>query len=72
MPRLIRKRRTGGQRYTIKLGPRLEGELEDIAVDLDITKAEAFRRALTLYKYAVDSDSVVLKKGETERLVLVK
>ena len=54
------------------LGPRLEEELEDITVELDISKAEAFRRALTLYKYAVASDSVVLRNGDTDQLVLVK
>ena len=72
MARLKRTARTQGQRYTVTLGPRLEDELDGIAVELGISKAEAFRRALTLYKYAVDSDSVVLRNGETEQRVLVK
>lgn len=72
MARPKRRTRAQGQRYTVTLGPRLEEELEDITVELDISKAEAFRRALTLYKYAVASDSVVLRNGDTDQLVLVK
>ena len=72
MPRLLRKPRARGQRYTVTLGPRLDDELEEIAIDLGITKAEAFRRALTLYKHAVNSDGVILKKGNSDQTVLVK
>ena len=72
MTRRKRKVRPRGQRYTVTLGPRLEDELESIAATLDISKAEAFRRALTLYKYAVESDGVVLKKGDIDQMVLVK
>ncbi len=62
----------GGQRYTVTLAPRAENDLDVIAAELEITKAEAFRRALSLYRHAIDADGVVLKKGGKDQLLLVK
>lgn len=72
MTKLIRKSRSKGQRYTVTLGPRLEDELANVADVLSIPKSEAIRRALTLYKHAVEADNVVLKKGQVSQTVLVK
>ena len=62
----------GGQRYTVTLAPRAENDLDVISAELQISKAEAFRRALSLYKHAIDADDVVLRKGGKDQLLLVK
>lgn len=59
-------------RYTITLGKQAEKDLEEVASSLSISKAETFRRALTLLKHAAQADEVVLKKEDKEQLVLVK
>lgn len=61
-----------GSRYTVTLPPGLERDLEELATNLQIPKSEAFRRALTLFKYAAKADEVVLKKDNEEKTVLVK
>jgi len=61
-----------GTRYTVTLPPKVEKDLEELAQSLQIPKSEAFRRALTLLKHAVDADEVILKKDNHEKTVLVK
>jgi predicted transcriptional regulator len=60
------------RRYNVTLGPKLDQELDQVAEDLDITKAEVMRRALTLFKHAVKADEVKLVTAGLEQNVLVK
>lgn len=60
------------RRYNVTLGPKLDAELDEVAEELDITKAEVMRRALTLYKHAVKADQVKLVTDGSEQSVLVK
>ena len=59
-------------RYTVTLPPRAESDLEAVAANLQITKSEAFRRALTLLKHAAEADEVILKKDDKTQTVLLK
>jgi hypothetical protein len=59
-------------RYTVTLPRRVENDLEQIAEDLEITKSEAFRRALSLFRHAVEADKVTITKKGEEHTVLVK
>lgn len=61
------------RRYNVTLGSNLDKDLEEVATKLQVTKSEAMRRALLLFKHAVDAESVTLK-GEDgkEKAVLIK
>ncbi len=60
-------------RYSVSLPSTAEGDLNKIATSLQITKAEAFRRALTLYRHAVEAEKVTLTDKDGQNLaVLVK
>ncbi len=59
-------------RYTVTLPPRVERDLTQVAANLQISKSEAFRRALTLLKHAAEADKVIFKKDDEEQVVLVK
>lgn len=59
-------------KYNVTLGPKLDVELDEIAEELGITKAEIMRRALTLYKLAVKADQVKLVTAGSEQNILVK
>lgn len=59
-------------RYNVALGPKLEAELDRVADELHVSKAEVLRRALNLFTYAVDADEVRLITKGSERSVLVK
>jgi hypothetical protein len=59
-------------RYTVSLPPRVEKDLAQIATDLQITKSEAFRRALTLLKHASKADEVILRNDGKDQTILVK
>ena len=60
-------------RYTVDLSSNVDDDLKKIATDLEITKAEVFRRALTLFRHAVKGEkaTITTKAGE-ETSVLVK
>ena len=60
------------RRYNVSLGPKLDRDLERIADELEITKAEALRRALTLFTHAVDADAVKLVTKDGDQIVIVK
>jgi|GEM_PF-2387988 hypothetical protein len=64
-------RRTG-TRYNIILPSLMEQDLEDVASKLEIPKAEVFRRALTLYKHAINADKVEFTRNSEKQTVLVK
>ncbi len=53
-----------------------EAQYDDLAAaaeKLQITRAEALRRALLLFKYAVQADKVVLKTdGKDDEVVVLK
>lgn len=59
-------------RYNVSLGPKLDAELEQVAAELDLSKAEVMRRALNLYVHAVKSKEVKLVTDQGERSVLIK
>ncbi len=59
-------------RYTISLGEQAERDLNEVSSELGISKAEAFRRALTLLKHAAKADEVILRKDQQNQSVLVK
>ncbi len=60
-------------RYTVTLPPRVESDLTQVAANLQISKSEAFRRALTLLKHAVEADKVIfINANDEEQVVLVK
>jgi hypothetical protein len=50
----------------------MEQDLEDVASKLEIPKAEVFRRALTLYKHAINADKVEFTRNSETQTVLVK
>ncbi len=59
-------------RYTVTLPSGLEESLEAITSELEISKSEAFRRALTLLNHAAKADQVILmtKDGEKQTVLL--
>jgi hypothetical protein len=59
-------------RYTVTLPPRIESDLEEVVTELQISKSEAFRRALTLLKHAARADEVILRTDDKQQTVLVK
>jgi hypothetical protein len=60
------------RRYSLTLPPKLDEELDRISGELQVSKSEVMRRALTLFKHAVDADTVKVTKGGLEREVLIK
>lgn len=59
-------------RYNVTLGSKLEAELESVAGELELSKAEVMRRALNLYTHAVKAKEVKLVTETGERSVIVK
>jgi len=61
------------RRYNVTLGTNLDKDLDAVAKKLEITKSEALRRALMLFKHAVDAKDVKLTAEDgTEQSVLIK
>jgi predicted DNA-binding protein len=60
------------RRYNLSLPSQLDRDLEAVSENLGATKAEVLRRALLLFKHAVDADEVKLIKGTEETKVLLK
>lgn len=61
-----------GVRYNVTLPPPVNEALERVAEQLHVSKAEAIRRALTLFAHAVESDKVELTKSGERQTVLIK
>ncbi len=61
-----------GKRYNVSLGSDLDRDLDDVATKLGVSKAEAMRRALMLFKHAVEADEVKFTKDGEDRVVLIK
>ncbi|MDA1312095.1 MAG: hypothetical protein O2968_02065 [Acidobacteria bacterium] len=61
-----------GTRYTLTLPPLLEQDLAQVTATLGVTKSEAIRRALALFKYAVQADKVELTDKSGTKEVLIK
>jgi len=63
-------------RYNVTLSSSLNEDLEKVASDLQISKAEAVRRALLLFKHAAKADKVelVTARGASQerQAVLIK
>lgn len=60
-------------RYNIVLGVRLDRDLGALAKRLDVTKSEVLRRALVLFKHAVEAKKVTLiAPNGTKQAVLLK
>lgn len=59
-------------RYNVSLTSGLEKDLEEVTEELEISKSEVFRRALTLYKHAVAADKVELTRSGEKQTVLVR
>ena len=57
-----------GAKYNVVLDPSLNNDLSDVASQLKITKEEAVRRALELFKHAAMAESVQLitPDGQTQ------
>lgn len=61
-----------GTRYTLTLPPLLEKDLEEVTRTLGVSKSEAIRRALALFKHAVQADTVELTTKTGKKSVLIK
>lgn len=61
-----------GTRYTLTLPPLLEKDLEEVTATLGVTKSEAIRRALALFKHAVQADRIELTDKSGTKEVLIK
>ncbi len=62
-----------GTRYSVTLSPPVEEDLNRLTEKLHITKSEALRRSIMLFKHAVDAEEVSLTYSDnTNRKVLVK
>lgn len=57
-----------GAKYSVVLDPNLNADLSDVASQLKISKEEAVRRALELFKHAANAQSVQLitPDGQTQ------
>ena len=61
------------RRYNVTLGSNLDKDLDQVAEKLQISKAEAMRRALLLFKHAVEAKAVKLTAEDgSEQAVLIK
>lgn len=67
-----KKSSPGVSRCAIALPKSLDADLEEAAAMLGITKAEAMRRALTLFKHAARGDRVEIVANNERQVVLVK
>ena len=61
-----------GTRYSVTLSPPVERDLTMLTEDLHISKSEALRRAIVLFKHAVKADKVELQGEHGKQVVLVK
>ena len=62
-----------GTRYSVTLSPQLEEDLNRLTEKHHITKSEALRRSIMLFKHAVEAEEVSLTYADkTNRRVLVK
>ena len=59
-------------RFAVRFSEKYTRDLERVAKDLDISKTEVLRRALTLYMCAVKADSVEITTKLKKRTILVK
>lgn len=59
-------------RYNVTLPTTVNDALQRAADELQVSKAEAIRRALMLFQHAVDADKVELTKAGEKQTVLVK
>jgi hypothetical protein len=59
-------------RYSITLGTELATAFEGACETLGVSKAEGFRRAVTLLVHAVRADQVLLVAGGTVPQVIVR
>lgn len=61
------------RRYNMTLGSNLESDLTEIAAKLHVGKSEVLRRALVLFKAAVNAAKVTLvMQDDTEQVVMLK
>jgi Arc/MetJ-type ribon-helix-helix transcriptional regulator len=61
------------KRYTVELGPKLDQELAELAEELGISRSEVIRRALVLFKHAVNAEEVILQAEDaTQQRVRLK
>ncbi|HVT60010.1 MAG TPA: ribbon-helix-helix protein, CopG family [Thermoanaerobaculia bacterium] len=56
--------------YNVTLGPELNEELSQLAANLNISKDEALRRALELFKHAAVAQSVELTNPDGDKLTV--
>lgn len=64
--------RVKGTRYSLTLPPPLEAQLDQVSKELHISKSEALRRALVLFRHAVEADKVELTGKHGKQAVLIK
>ena len=69
---MMPEKEESGVRYIVTLPPPVNEALERAADQLHVSKAEAIRRALTLFAHAVESDKVELTKHGERQTVLIK
>lgn len=61
----------GTKRYTISLSSDLDQDLTMAAVELGISKAEALRRALMLFRHAVKANKIELTSMDGEKSIML-
>ena len=61
-----------GVRYSVTLPAPVEADLTMLTESLDITKSEALRRAIVLFKHAVKADKVELQGKYGKQVVMLK
>lgn len=59
-------------RYNLTLPGVVNDALEESVAELGISRAEAVRRALLLFRHAVKADKVELTKNDEKQTVLLK
>jgi len=59
-------------RYSVSLPEALDDDLETVRKTLGVSKGEVFRRALLLFKHAVDADKVELTRDNEKQAVLLR
>lgn len=60
------------KRFNVSIGQTMDNDIQSVANNLGITKAEVIRRAFILFKHASKAEKVLLQTPEGEQVVLIK